>query len=159
MSVTLCTGFFFDKYRPIATGLASSGSGAGIFAIEKVINNIILKHAEGDPDHWRQFMRCEAIFLICCLIPVFLFRSPSAQKLKAEVDDTNFVKKTRLDDLVDDLSSSEDDSLQVKIFSMGRPSMISRNSNLSFNKYPTISEITPSFHVFTTTKQKKVKLN
>lgn len=88
---------------------------------------------------------------------MFLFRAPPAQKLISEVEDLNSQKKDRAQTSVfDDTSSEEDVEDGIKIFTIGRPSAISRNSHLSFHAYPTVSEITPDFHVFTATKQKKV---
>ena len=106
-------------------------------------------------------MRFESIFLFFCLIPVFLFRSPAAQKLTPDLDKN--VETNRI--VFDDLSSSSDSSdssddvengVKIKTFKLARPSMISRNSNLSFHKYPTLSEITPINHVFKSKITRKV---
>lgn len=54
MPAVLTVGFYFEKWRAVATGLALCGSGVGIFAMDPVTN------ALRDNFGWRYTMLAQA---------------------------------------------------------------------------------------------------
>lgn len=54
-------GQHFDKYRPLAFGISTAGSGAGTFLVFVIISSFV---RDGD---WRGFMKVEAVLTLICL--------------------------------------------------------------------------------------------
>jgi MFS family permease len=77
----LCIGYYFDKYRPLAMGFSTSGTGFGTFFLAMLINLFI---DENDSHHWNSFICGEATFLICMAFVVLLAAKPKSVTLKVE---------------------------------------------------------------------------
>lgn len=68
MPAVLTVGFYFEKWRALATGLALCGSGVGIFALDP-INSWLVQTL-----HWRWTLVVQAGMLLICILLGAVFR-------------------------------------------------------------------------------------
>ena len=76
----ICIGYYFDKYRPMAVGIATAGTGFGTFFIAPLVHLIV---DENKPRHWNKFMLCESLVLLCFVFICLLASKPKKMTLKA----------------------------------------------------------------------------
>ncbi|CAH1176812.1 unnamed protein product [Phaedon cochleariae] len=80
-------GFYFEKWRQIATGIAVCGSGIGTFAFAP-IGKLLITHSG-----WRGALLCQAAITLTCALFGALFRPLKATKLKDIEPDTENSEK------------------------------------------------------------------
>ncbi|XP_075975046.1 monocarboxylate transporter 14 [Anticarsia gemmatalis] len=68
MPAVLTVGFYFEKWRALATGLALCGSGVGIFAMAPITSKLIHDY------QWRMTMLIQAGMLLTCIVFGAMFR-------------------------------------------------------------------------------------
>lgn len=132
---SICIGYHFDKYRPFAYGIATSGSGAGTIAIFPILK-MILGHNANNQTQWREIMKCYSIILSFCLLLSLLAAKPNTVKI---------IQSSEQSSLMSDDDSSDDD---VSTFSVKRLSLTSYVSKKSdrisiFNapEQPTLADV------------------
>lgn len=47
-NVILCVGFYFEKWRGLATGISTSGTGIGMICFSHFIHNFLLQYSYRD---------------------------------------------------------------------------------------------------------------
>lgn len=133
---SICLGYHFDKYRPFAYGIATSGSGAGTIAVFPLIR-LILGHKPDDQTRWREVMKCYAIVLSFCIFLSILAAKPKTVRIKQS--------SPRPSSAIDDNSSDDDGISTVSVKRLSFNSLASRRSTrLSlFNApdQPTVAEM------------------
>uniref|UniRef100_A0A1A9WSG2 Major facilitator superfamily (MFS) profile domain-containing protein n=1 Tax=Glossina brevipalpis TaxID=37001 RepID=A0A1A9WSG2_9MUSC len=98
VSSQLIIGYYFEKYRPIANGIACSGAGVGV-ALFAYLNSILLPEIG-----WRNTIRVHTCFLIAVLILGISYVEVAPTRIGV-VRDPYFSES--------DTSESEDDDLEL----------------------------------------------
>ncbi|CAO1362733.1 unnamed protein product [Diamesa hyperborea] len=131
---SICIGYHFDKYRPFAYGIATSGSGAGTIAIFPILK-LILGHNSNDQTQWREIMKSYSIILSFCLLLSLLAAKPNTVRIIQSND-----QNSSTDD-----DSSDDDISTTSIKRLSFNSFVSRKSErisiFVAPQQPTIAEM------------------
>lgn len=78
----IIVGYYFEKYRAIATGLAMCGSSAGIIILSPVFSETVSRFG------WERTMQIQAGLILCVgLLSLLTFKAISPAKLTVEEDD------------------------------------------------------------------------
>lgn len=77
----IIVGYYFEKYRAIASGLALCGSSAGIIILSPVFSESVSRFG------WERTMQIQAGLIACCSILSLTFKSISPAKMTVEEDD------------------------------------------------------------------------
>lgn len=106
-------GYHFFKFRPLAFGISTGGSGIGTFCLQQSIFFIMRQTGEMENEemNWQSFLKWEAILLLACYVLSIFFIPPKVVKV-VKAEDYEGVK-------FDDELSSEDSGevLSVQDFS------------------------------------------
>lgn len=149
---SICLGYHFDKYRPFAYGIATSGSGAGTIAVFPLIR-LILGHKPDDQTRWREVMKSYAIVLSFCIFLSILAAKPKTVRIKQS--------SPRASSAIDDDSSDDDGISTISVKRLSFNSLASRRSTRIslFNApdQPTVAEILEMHKKRFTLKNKVVK--
>lgn len=121
---SICLGYHFDKYRPFAYGIATSGTGAGTIAIFPIVSFILGHSDDNDPSHWRGILRCYSIILAFCMLLSLLAAKPKSIKIRQS-------KTPPLGTPTIDDDSSDDDMSTVSVIKLQRLSLKSAVSSRS----------------------------
>lgn len=74
-------GYYFEKYRAVASGLTLCGSSAGICFLSPVFAESVRRLG------WERTMQIQAALIACCGILCLTFKAISPAKLTIEEDD------------------------------------------------------------------------
>ncbi|XP_044738710.1 monocarboxylate transporter 14-like [Chrysoperla carnea] len=154
----ITVGFYFEKWRALATGIAVCGSGIGTFVFAPVSSTLIEKFG------WRNALLIQAVLVLTCGIFGALFRPIKPTKVTP-----NDVQSNSESDEVTKVEKSENNNKQYAIFNRIKfdpelnGSMTSFSSMTSLNSktvpvktnynYPTVKEVLGrSMHCLNTNK-------
>lgn len=128
---SICVGYHFDKYRPFALGIATSGTGAGTFAMEPFINWIIADSLE-NAGHWKLFMKWESVVLMTGMVMSLFAAKPKTLSMKEKVSQAGETKswfqRIFRQSVDENESSSSQDDISIRNFT-------ARQSAWSFQTY------------------------
>ena len=129
----MCIGFYFDKYRPFATGVSLSGSGVGVFFFRPMIVYFFMQVPINKQENWRQFMEYEAFLLLTTFILIFFFVAPRAVKFYHVDHQPKCVQ-------FESSSSEEESDQEVKIhfFSQSFANLLNISASLRRKTYQSI---------------------
>ena len=142
---SICIGYHFDKYRPVAYGIATSGSGAGTIAIFPILK-LILGHNSNDQTQWREIMKCYSIILSFCLLLSLLASKPNTVR----------IIQSNQNPLIDD-DSSDDDISTISVKRLSFNSYVSKTDRISIFEAPEQPTIAEMLELHRTEYQPKIK--
>ncbi|XP_018331389.1 monocarboxylate transporter 14 isoform X2 [Agrilus planipennis] len=137
----ITAGFYFEKWRAIATGIGVCGSGIGAFVMTPFSNYLIQEMG------WRNALLAEAAIIFSCIAFGLLFRPVKPTKL------TDIRLEERPPKIVTTLVTNDSSSTKYKLASIESinkshsaiPQMLGVNNNAN---YPTAAEILKNPDVF-----------
>ncbi|KAL3276893.1 hypothetical protein HHI36_012264 [Cryptolaemus montrouzieri] len=138
----IAVGYYFEKWRALATGIGVCGSGIGTFLFAP-LSSFLIKHLD-----WREALLCQGVIVASCIFFGILYRPLKPIKLK-DIDKLDEHEKEDLNADIEKLPvatrSKMEEALKFMRTSNGQennihsiPRLLGVNNN---SEYPTLADV------------------
>lgn len=108
----IIVGYYFERYRAIATGIAMCGTSAGIAVLNPLFNQLRQQYG------WERTVQVQAGLLAVCMLLSMTFKQIAATRVLIDQTDNAFTYHQQLDDVADNVSETYSEIEFSHIFSM-----------------------------------------